>query len=103
MILTILSLDDKRVSGAFPLGNTTAGVREIAWLPDGKSVACTLADNDNGNNTLWVQPLDGRAADHVAELGDKDITSLAFAPDGKSFVVAEGGWKHDAVLLRGLK
>ena len=25
------------------------------------------------------------------------------APDGKTFVVAQGGWQHDAVLINGLK
>lgn len=34
--------------------------------------------------------------------GDEEILHLALALDGKSFAVAQSGWKHDAVLLKGL-
>jgi hypothetical protein len=42
----------------------------------------------------------------IVDLGADEIretTAFAVSPDGRSFAVIQGGWKHDAVLLRGLK
>ena len=38
-------------------------------------------------------------------LGDERITTTGFAlaPNGKNFAVTKGGWRHDTVLLKGLK
>ena len=52
---------------------------------------------------LWLQPLDASPPRKLADLGDEEILHLALAPDGKSFAVEQGGWKHDAVLLKGLR
>ncbi|MDQ3064556.1 MAG: hypothetical protein M3R14_17090 [Acidobacteriota bacterium] len=76
---------------------------ELDWLPDGKSLAYVRADNELDNYTLWLQPLDAETSQKIADLGDEHINSLALSQDGKSFAVVQGGWKHDAVLLKGLR
>ena len=76
---------------------------EIAFLPDGKSLAYISADSENKNNTLSLRPLDNDKSQQLAELGDDEIMHFALAPDGKTFAVVQGGWKHDAVLITGLR
>ncbi len=102
-ILMIVSLADKKTAKTFPTPVSKSRILEIAFLPDRKSIAYTLSSDNGENNTLWFQPLDGGTAQKIADLGGEEISSLAFAPDGKSFTVVEGSWIHDAVLLKGLK
>jgi Tol biopolymer transport system component len=101
--IVIVSLADGRTIKTFKYANRQAWMPELDWLPDGKSLAYVLADNEFDNHTLWLQPLDAETPQKIADLGDEEINSLALSPDGKSFAVVQGGWKHDAVLLKGLR
>ena len=86
--------------------DSTLLMPELEWLPDGKSLAYVLADSEFQNNTLWIQTLDGKQPRQIADLGDEEISEsggLAFSADGNSFTVAQGGWRHDAVLITGVK
>lgn len=102
-ILKIVSVADGQTIKTFQLAESKARLIEIAWLPDGKSIAYTSADSEYANNTLWIQPLEGDTPRQIANLGNEDISELRFSPDGKSFAVTKGGWKHDAVLISGLR
>jgi Tol biopolymer transport system component len=78
----------------------------IVWMPDGKNLAYITANPDLVNKVLWLQPLDQESPQQVRALGDEEITAgygLAVSPDGKTFAVIQGGWLHDAVLLKGLR
>jgi hypothetical protein len=75
-------------------------------MPDGKSLIYLMAGVDYDKNTLYRQSIDGGAPQEIGSLGDdevSEVSGLSVSPDGKSFSVVQGGWKHDAVLLRGLK
>ena len=64
------------------------------------------ADAEYKNAKLWVQPREEKGAEKprkLAELGDEDVSHLTISPDGKTIADAQGGWRHDAVLLKGLK
>jgi hypothetical protein len=37
----------------------------------------------------------------VTEIGE--VSSLSVSPDGKTAAIVQGGWKYDAVLIKGLK
>lgn len=102
-ILTIASLADGQTIQTFPLSDKTKRILKIVWLADQKSIAYTSADGEFENNALWLQPLNGGMPEKIADLGDEEINSLTFSPDGNQFAVVQGGWKHDAVLLNGLK
>ena len=102
-ILTIVSLAAGQITKTFHPGDRKARVLDIAWLPDGKSMIYILANNELENNTLWRQPLDGGTPQQITDLGNEEIYQLALTPDGKTFAVVQGGWRHDAVLLKGLK
>ncbi|MCA1624812.1 MAG: hypothetical protein LC768_15095, partial [Acidobacteria bacterium] len=91
---------------ALKLPDSKAKLLEIAFLPDGKSLAYILSDSEHENNTLWLHPLDEQTSKQIADLGDEEISeasSFAISKDGKSFTLAQGGWRHDAVLLKGLR
>ena len=106
IILTIISLADKRTIKTFKAADGKAKLIQLAWSLDGKALAYILADNESENNTLYLQSLDGRLPQQLADLGDEEIfeqSGFALSPDGKSFAVVQGGWKHDVVLLKGLK
>lgn len=102
-IITVVSLADGQTSKNFRLANDKAYLTYISWLPDEKNLAYILANKEDGNQILWRQPLDGGQPQQIADLGNEEIISFAVAPDGKSFAVVQGGWRHDAVLLKGLR
>ena len=102
-ILMIVSLANGRTIKTFGLPDSKAYLLNIAWLPDGKNLAYILKNSEVGNHILWRQPLDGEKPQQITDLGNEEIEFFAIAPDGKSFAIVQGGVRHDAVLLRGLK
>jgi Tol biopolymer transport system component len=104
--LVIVSLADGRIIKSFTYADKYSDQGEgleLEWLPDGKSLVYILADNEFDNHTLWLQPLDAKTPQKIVDLGEEVIHSLAISPDGKSFAVVQGRWKHDAVLIKGLR
>lgn len=102
-VLTVVSLTDGQIIKTFPAPVAKARIGEIEWLADGATLGYILVES-NQTKSLWLQPIDGDAAARsVADFGDDEITSLSFAPDSQTFAVVQGVWKHDAVLLKGLK
>ncbi len=105
-VLTVVSLADGRTIKNFALPDETARLFQIRWLPGENSLVYILANNKIKDNTLWLQPFGEETPRQITDLGAEDIAEMegfALAPDGKSFAVAQGGWKHDAVLLKGLR
>jgi eukaryotic-like serine/threonine-protein kinase len=99
--LVVVSLADGRTIKTIKCADQQAGMTELAWLPDGKSLAYILTDNES--HTLWLQSLDAQTPKRIADLGSEGINSFAISPDGNSFALVQGTWKHDAVLLRNLR
>lgn len=104
-ILIIVSLTDGSIVKTFKLADERANMIELKWSSDGENLAYILAVGEFENKTLWFQPLSGKVPRRIADLGDERIAYLGFAlaPDGKSFAIVKGAWKHDAVLIKGLK
>jgi len=103
--LVIMSIPDGKIVTSFK--STVPGARpiQLKWSPDGENLAYILADNGFENNTLWLQPLSGKTPRQIASLGDDNIALHGFAlsPDGRHAAVVKGGWRHDAVLITGLR
>ena len=105
-ILTIVSPADGQIVKTFRLADKKLILMHIVWMPDGKSLAYITADPGFVNKILWLQPLDEETPRQIRALGDEEIChgyGLAVAPDGKTLAVVQGGWLHDAVLLKGLR
>lgn len=102
-MVVIVSLPDGQIVQTIRYPNQKAKMLELKWMPDGKALVYILANSEYEQNALWLHPLDAGMPQKIADLGDEEISHFALAPDGKSFAIAQGGWKHDAVLLKGLK
>jgi TolB protein len=104
-LLMIASLVDGKPAKTFPLSDKRSQLCNIVWMPDGKDLAYISTDTESGNNTLWRQALDQTAPRQIAMMGSDVIggaLSLAVSPDEKTLSVIDGGWRFDAVLIRGL-
>lgn len=104
--IVIVSATDGKVLKTFKYPDSSLLMPELIWMPDGKALTYVLADSEFKNNTLWLQPLDGKQPQQITGLGNEEISEaggLAISPDGKSFAVSQGGWRHDAVLITGIK
>jgi len=102
-VLMIVRLSDGQTTKTFKYADERMNLFHLKWSPDGNFLTYILAASEYENNTLWRQSLDGGAPQKIAELGNERISAYAFAPDGKNFAVTNGGWRHDAVLLKGLR
>jgi DNA-binding winged helix-turn-helix (wHTH) protein/Tol biopolymer transport system component len=105
-ILTIVSLSDGRIVKTFRLADSKLILMHIVWMPDEKNLAYITANPGFVNKVLWLQPLDQETPRQLRVLGDEEITDgygLSVSPDGKTLAVIQGGWVHDAILLKGLK
>ncbi|MBK9162485.1 MAG: PD40 domain-containing protein [Acidobacteria bacterium] len=103
--LNVVSIDNMALVGAFELPSGSSRLVDVEWHADGKHFSYILADPATGRSTIWRQSVAGGAAVLTHDLGTDEIGeafSFGFAPDGKSFGVIQGSWKHDAVLARGL-
>lgn len=98
------SVADGKTTRKIKYPDAAMRMHEIAFLPDGKSLIYVLSEGQYENYSLWLQPLEKPDAPRkVADLGGEEVMALAIAPDGKKIVIVQGSWKHDAVLLKGLK
>lgn len=103
-VLMVVRLADGRTIKTFKFADERTALINLKWSPGGDSLMYISAAGEYKNNTLWRQPLDGaNPPQKIVDLGDERITAAGFAPDGKTFAVTKGGWRHDAVLLKGLK
>jgi Tol biopolymer transport system component len=101
-VLEIASLTDGEGAWTFEIDDQTPAFNNVAWMPDGRGLAYVLSI-DGGTKSLWLQPIENVSPIKIADLGPDSVNSLSVAPDGKSFAIVQGGWKHDAVLIRGLR
>lgn len=102
LIIEIAALSNGQTVKTFQIANQKHSHYLIEWMPDNSGVVFVSAE-PNENYFLCLQPLNGKTPKKIADLGSEEIISLSVSPDGKSFAVVKGGWRHDAVLLKGLK
>ncbi len=105
-VLNIYSIPEKKITKTFKTAIEKSRILEIQWMPDGKSVLYVLTDNAFQNHSLWSQDLTIAKPKRIVDFGDDELpesSGFAVSPDGQTFIISQGGWKHDAVLLRGLK
>lgn len=103
--ITILSMPDGRPIATLELPREKPRLSEIAFYPDGKTVAYLMSDLDYENTTVYRQSIGG-PAQRLGDLGSEsvsEVSGLSISRDGKTASVVLGDWLHDAVLLRGLR
>ncbi|HMQ04219.1 MAG TPA: winged helix-turn-helix domain-containing protein [Pyrinomonadaceae bacterium] len=104
--LEVVSLKGNGAPSRFALLPGRPRTLDIAWMPDGRSILYLLADSDYSKGAVFRQQLNASAPELLLDLKDEEVSEIAgiaVMPDGRSLVVVLGGWRHDAVLLKGLK
>ncbi len=101
-LLIIADIETGETVKTFSIADQTQAFNRLAWMPDGTAVVYVLSPDGN-MQTLWSQPLTTASPQRIGELGTDRVNSLAVSPDGKGFAIVQGGWKHDAILFRGLR
>jgi Tol biopolymer transport system component/DNA-binding winged helix-turn-helix (wHTH) protein len=102
------------ILASLPYGDTLktwklAGAPNLAhllWPVEGNYLVYVATDEPRKIGGIWFQPLDSDKPELVADLGGEEIAeyaAFAMSDDAKQFAMIKGNWKHDAVLLRGLK
>ncbi len=56
----------------------------------------------NAEDSIWIQNINEESPRLLRTLQDDGIMDMQFSPDG-NFGLIRGSWKHDAILLEGLK
>ena len=106
LAIAIYSIHDGVVRQKFRLPDKLPRLIEFAWMPDGKSLLYLMAGIDYDKNTIFQQAIEGGEPREIGSVGDEEVSEvsgLSISPDGKSFTIAQGGWKHDALLITGLQ
>jgi Tol biopolymer transport system component/DNA-binding winged helix-turn-helix (wHTH) protein len=104
-ILTLASLPNGDTIKTWRITNAP-NFAHLLWPVEGNYLAYVLTDEPREIGGLWFQPLDSDTPKLVADLSGEEIAefaAFAMSDDAKSFAIIKGDWKHDAVLLRGLK
>ncbi len=93
--LHVVGLD--RVDRPFVSGKVN--VRDVAWTPDGKSIAFLAKRGADKTRLLYLIPADGGEARRVLA-HDADISAYSFSPDGKrvAFLAEEAEPKESKEL-----
>ncbi|MGD9590456.1 MAG: winged helix-turn-helix domain-containing protein [Pyrinomonadaceae bacterium] len=105
-ILTVVSLPDGAYLSSYTLGTSKDQLSAIEWSSDGRKLFYVVRGQNDGSETVWVQPLGKNEARMIADLPDhglRNSSSFAISPDGMTFAVIQGNWTLDAVLIKGLK
>lgn len=104
--LHVYSIVEARVIKTFNIDQPRSNIVQLEWTRDSGKLAFILTDDKRENGRLMLQDLNAASPVQIADLrGDSfaEMPALAMSADGRSFAVIRGNWKHDAVLIRGLK
>ena len=103
-ILTVASLPDGETIKTWKI-DSAPNLAHLAW-PEEDHLAYVLTDDAREIGALWFQPLNADAPRMIADLsgeGIAELSAFSMSIDGSNFAIIKGSWKHDGVLLRGLK
>lgn len=104
-VISLLSLEtnEKRT---IPLPKPNMEGKHLAWSSNGENLYAVLFDPAIKGISVWRIPTDGSAATRLRDLNVESLgerSAFTVSPDERYFAIAMGNWKHDAVLIRGLK
>lgn len=85
---------------ARPYVTGAVAVSEVAWTPDGRSIAFLAKRDQEEHKSLYMIPFGGGEARKVVPSDGSDITEFSFAPDGKrvAFLAKEAESKEKKEL-----
>lgn len=96
--IDVMNLADKSIIKSFQMGKNIPYY--LSWIKDNSITY--LTDDNNEKASLWQQKINQEKPLLITNT-ENDMMDCKFSPDGKSFAIIHGNWKHDAVLLNGLR
>jgi Tol biopolymer transport system component/DNA-binding winged helix-turn-helix (wHTH) protein len=100
--IDLMELENKAIVKSFPLQEKKSLPAFLNWIPNTNSFSY-VSNNFSNNDSLWIQNIDSENPLLSQNLGSEEIVNCKFSPDGKSLSFIRGNWKHDVVLISGLK
>ena len=85
-----------RLVKTFTFGPTVVE-RLVRWVPGGWGLA--YVDSPGGVGNIWVQPLDGGAAQELSNFKAESIESFDWSPDGRRIAIVRKSETSDVVLI----
>lgn len=104
--ISINSVDGETGKKSFRAGQPNDPVARISWSSDGRSIFYIQRQPVEGKAVIYKQLLSGEPPLRIREIdigGSIASYSFAVSPDEKRAIVASGDWRHDLVLIKGLK
>ncbi|MBK9162506.1 MAG: winged helix-turn-helix domain-containing protein [Acidobacteria bacterium] len=102
--IAALESDAKPVSVQLPRADMKG--KHLAWSANGDYIYAVLFDPLARTYSVWRLAIDGSAPQKIRDLNVQELgerSSFSVSPDERHFAIAMGEWKHDAVLVHGLK
>lgn len=100
--ITLMSVTDGKILKTFELAEKKLQQFKLFWANSSKSVFYITGDDLKTN--IWRVSLESGKSEKFTEFSnDDEIADFSFSPDGKTFAYIRGKWRHDAVLIEGLK
>jgi eukaryotic-like serine/threonine-protein kinase len=96
LVLTLYSIDDKKVSYSDIDPRALPG--PLAFAPDGKAIVYVV--REKGVDNIWEQPLDHAPYRQLTHFMNERIWQFRFSQDGSKIAYQRGHTESDAVLLR---
>jgi len=100
MKIGVMSLADNKLLKVYAPADETPWPHLLDWSTDNRTLNYVIRGDTK--NSLWQQSMDEDRPRFVADLGDKEISDFAVAPDGDGFAYVRGEWLHNAVLISSL-
>jgi Tol biopolymer transport system component/DNA-binding winged helix-turn-helix (wHTH) protein len=100
--MSVMSITDPNVTKRYSVPEKAGWAFRLKWSSDGKSLTYITHDSDE-KTIAWAQHLTDETPKFLLDLGRDDVMEFQLSPDGKMAAFIRGKWRHDAVLITGLK
>lgn len=104
--IALFSIEERVKMLAVPLPGRGLQAKHLDWSANGSQIYAVLIDPKAKSNSVWRIPIDGSPATKIRDLNVQELgerSSFSVSPDEKYFAISLGQFKHDAVLIHGLK
>ncbi len=105
-MLGIFDVNTKQLLRTLPLNGQNSDIVQLFWNNDADAVSYILREKSTRNYTVWKHSLADEKSKQIADLGSDSLSEpsrLFFSKDGTKLLACQGDWKHDVVLIKGLR
>jgi Tol biopolymer transport system component len=99
--IAVISADGGQPRKVIPISSSVSLSAGIRWSPDGRGLTYVESGKDDDN--IWIQPLDGDAAQQITRFQGLTLFSFDWSRDGKQLAFSRGILARDVVLIEDSK